>query len=76
MVAYLSLLVAYPPVEVLALQAQEVVTRLEDATLDGDGSGGVDVVPGDHAHCDPSTLALLNGVGDLRGRTAICFDLS
>ena len=62
---YLALLVPDSPVEVLALHAQEVVTRLDDAALAGDGARRVDVVAGNHAHGDPSALAHLDGIRDL-----------
>lgn len=64
---YLPLLVADPPVELLALQAQEVLPRVDDATLDGDGPGRVDIVTGDHADCDACSLALADGFWDLAG---------
>lgn len=64
--AHLSFFIAYPSVELFALQADEVISRLEDATLGGDGSSRVDVVPSDHPHCDTSTLAFPDGVWDLR----------
>lgn len=40
---------------------------MDDATLDGDGPGCVDVVSCYHAHCDASTLALLDGIRHLVG---------
>lgn len=58
---YLSLLVSDPPVELLPFEAQEVFSRVDDAALDGDGTRSVDVVPGDHAHGDPGSLALPDG---------------
>ena len=65
---HLSLLVADAPVELLAVDAQEVLPRVDDATLDGDGPGRVDVVPGHHAHRDARVLALHDGVGHLGSR--------
>lgn len=65
---YLPLLVADPAVELLALKAQEVLPRMDDATLDGDGPGCVDIVTGDHADCDACPLALSDGFWDLDGR--------
>lgn len=41
---------------------------MDDATLDGDGTGCVDIVPGDHADCDACPLALADGFWDLGGR--------
>lgn len=64
---YLPLLVADPPVKLLALQAQKVLPRMDDATLDGDGPGRVDIVTGDHADCDARSLALADGFWDLAG---------
>lgn len=63
---YLSLLVSDPPVELLPFEAQEVFSRVDDAALDGDGTRSVDVVPGDHAHGDPGSLALPDGFWHLR----------
>lgn len=63
--AYLPLLVADPPIEFFALQAQEVLSRVDNATLDGDGPGCVDIVTGDHADCDTCPLALADGFWDL-----------
>lgn len=69
--AHLSLFVAYPSVELFPFQAQEVVSGQQDATLGGDGSGRVDVVPSHHSHRDASTLAFPDGFWDLveRGNT-------
>lgn len=39
---------------------------MDDATLDGDGPRCVDIVSCHHAHCDASTLTLLDGIRDLR----------
>lgn len=64
---YLSLLISDPPVELLPLEAEEVLSGVDDATLDGDGTRSVDVVPGDHAHGDPSALALTDGFWHLQG---------
>ena len=63
--SHLSLLVADEPVELLPLQAQEVLPWQQDATLGGDGTGGVDVVPRHHPDGDPRTLALQDGIGHL-----------
>ncbi len=64
--AHLSFLVAYPSVELFALQADEIVSGLQDATFGSDGSSCVDVVPSHHPHCDASTLALPDGFWDLK----------
>lgn len=64
---YLPLLVADPPVELLAFKAQEVLPRMDDATLYGDGPGCVDIVTGDHADRDACPLALSDGFWDLAG---------
>lgn len=63
--AYLAFLVANPPVELLPLQAQEVLPRLDDATLDRDSPSRVDVVPGHHADCNAGTLAFSDSLRDL-----------
>lgn len=63
---YLSLLISDPPVELLALEAEEVLPGVDDATFDGDGTRSVDVVPGDHAHGDPGSLALPDGFWHLQ----------
>lgn len=62
---YLPLLVADPPIEFFAFQAQEVLSRVDNATLDGNGPGCVDIVTGDHADCDTCPLALADGFWDL-----------
>ena len=59
---YLVQLVADPAVELPPLHAQEVVARVQDAALEGDGPGSVDVVPGYHAHRDARALTLPDGV--------------
>lgn len=63
--AHLSFLIPDPPIEVFPLQTQEVFPGVEDATLEGDGTSGVDVVAGDHADGDACTLAFLDGIRDL-----------
>lgn len=63
---HLSLLISDPPVELLPLEAEEVLSRVDDATFDGDGTRSVDVVPGDHAHGDPGSLALPDGFWHLQ----------
>lgn len=65
-VAHLSFFVAYPSVELFALQAKEVISRLQDAAFGGDGSSCVDVVPGYHPHRDAGTLALPDRIWDLK----------
>lgn len=59
-VQYLSLFIANPPVEFFPFDAQEVLSRVDDATFNGNGSGGVNVVTSDHSHCDASTLTFTN----------------
>lgn len=66
-VSDLAQLVTDPTVELFPLQTQEVVSRLQDATFGGDGSGSVDVVSRDHADGDPSPLALPDGLWHLKG---------
>lgn len=56
--SHLSLVITDQLVELFALQTQEVLARQQDATLGCYGTGGVDVVPGNHAHGDASPLAL------------------
>lgn len=53
-------------VELFALHAHKVIQRVQDATLDGDGSGGADVVSSHHADCDPGSLAHPDGLWHLR----------
>lgn len=65
-VAHLSFFVAYPAVELLPLQTYEVVAGQQDATLGGDGSSGVDVVPGHHADGDAGTLTFFNRIWNLK----------
>lgn len=65
---YLSFFITDPAVELFALQAEEVISCLQDATFSCYSAGSVKVVPGDHAHCDSSTLALSNGIRDLSGK--------
>lgn len=64
--SHLSLLIADPAVELLALQADEVISGLQDATFGGDGAGRVDVIPGHHPHRDSSALAFPDGIWDLK----------
>lgn len=65
LLSHLSLLIADEPVELLPLQAQEVLPWQQDATLGGDGAGSVDVVPCHHPDSDPRTLALQDSVRHL-----------
>lgn len=62
---YLAFLIADAPVELLPLQAQEVLPRLDDAALGRNGPGCVDVVPGHHADSNASTLAFADSFRDL-----------
>lgn len=63
---YLAFLVSNPSVEFLPLQAQEIFTWLDDATLSCNCPGSVDIVSSYHTDCDASTLAFANGFRDLR----------
>lgn len=63
---YLSFLITDPPVELFAIDTEEVLSRMDDTTLDGYGPGCVYVVSCHHAHCDACTLTLLDGVGHLK----------
>lgn len=65
----LAHLVADPLVELFPLQTQEVISRLQNATFGGDGSGSVDVVSCHHADSDPGPLALPDGFWYLPGTT-------
>lgn len=65
-VQYLSLFITNPPVKFFAVDAQEVLSRVDDATFDGNGSGSVDVVTSHHSHCDASTLTFTNSIWHLR----------
>lgn len=60
--SHLSLVITDQLVELFALQTQEVLARQQDATLGRYGTGGVDVVPGNHAHGDAGLLALEDGI--------------
>lgn len=64
---YLAFLVSDPPVELLPLQAQEVLPGLNDAALGRNGTGRVDVVPRHHADCNASALAFADSFRDLEG---------
>lgn len=64
--SYLSFLVPDSSVEVFPLQTDEVVSRVDDATFSGDGSGCIDVVTSHHPYRDTRTLTLPNGVRHLR----------
>lgn len=52
-------------VEFLAVDNQVIHAGLDNATLDGDGTGRVDVVTRHHAHSDACPLALSNSFGYL-----------
>lgn len=62
---YLSFLISDPPVELFAVDAEKVLSGMDDTTLDGYGPGCVYVVSSHHAHCNACTLALLDGIGNL-----------
>lgn len=68
-IPYLSFLVADPPVELFAVDAEEIFSWVDDAALDGDGPSCVNVVACDHSHGDSGTLTLLDGVGHLNRDT-------
>lgn len=63
--AHLAFLIADPPVELLPLQAQEVLPRMDYATLGCDGPGGVDIIPSHHADRNACTLAFADSFRDL-----------
>lgn len=63
--SYLAFLISNSSVEFLPLQAQEVLSWLDDATLSCNSPGSVDVVSSHHTDCDASTLAFSNGFRDL-----------
>lgn len=65
---YLAFLITDPPVELFAINAEEILSWMDDPTLDGYGSGRVYVVTGHHAYSDACTLTLLNSIGNLNGR--------
>lgn len=65
---YLSLLISDPPVELFPVDAQEVFSRVDDATFNSDSSCRVDVVSCHHTHSDSSTLAFQDGVGHLQAQ--------
>lgn len=62
---YLSFVIANLLVEVFALQADKVLSRLQDSTFDGDGTGCVDVVSGDHTDSDACSLTFRNSIRNL-----------
>lgn len=64
--SHLSFLIPDSSIEVLALQTQEVITRLDDATFCSDGTCCVDIVTSDHAHSDTCSLAFPDGLRDLQ----------
>lgn len=63
--AYLSFFVAYPPVELFAFQADEVISRLQDAALCRDGPSCIDVIPRHHPHRNARALAFPDSFWDL-----------
>lgn len=63
--SHLSLFITDPTVELFALQAEEIIPRLQDTTFSCYSTGSVEVVPSDHADRDSSTLAFFNGIWDL-----------
>lgn len=64
--SHLSLVISDQPVEFLAFQTQEVLPRLQDATLGCNGAGGVDVVSRNHTYCDACALTLSDSFRHLR----------
>lgn len=68
----LAQLVANATVELPSLYAQEVISGMHDATLCGDGPGGVYVVSCYHADGDSSPLALPDGFWYLVGEVGYC----
>ena len=64
-VSHLSVSIPDPLIELLALEDEEVVSRLVDAALHGYWASGVHVVASHHADCDASLLAFPDGFGYL-----------
>ena len=64
----LSELVADPLVELFAFHTEEVLSRLQDATFDGDGSGSINVVSSHHADSDAGPLAPFDGFWYLKSQ--------
>lgn len=64
---HLALLIADNSVEFFAFQAQEVVSRGQNATFGGDGPGCVDIITGHHSDSNASPSAFGNCRGYLRG---------
>lgn len=62
---YLSFVIANLLVEVFAFQAQEVLSRLQDSTFGGDGTGCVDVVSSDHTDSDACSLTFRDSLRNL-----------
>lgn len=64
---HLALLVADKSVEFFAFQAQEVISRSQNATFGGDGPGCVDVITCHHSDSNASPFAFGNCIWYLRG---------
>lgn len=63
---HLSLVVSDLLVKLLALQTDEVLPGLNDATLGCDGAGGVNIVSSNHTYSNACTLALSDSLRDLK----------
>jgi len=68
-------IVADAPVKFSTVEYEEVVIRLQNATLGGNRARRVHVVAGYHAHCDAGTLTLADCVRHLQTRTYQCVNI-
>lgn len=59
--AHLSIGISYTLVEFATLQYEEIVSRLYNAALGGDGASCVHIVTCHHAHCDARLLTFSYG---------------
>ena len=63
--AHLIICILDSGIELLSLDDERPVARLDDAALGCDGAGSVDIVASDHTHGDAGPLALFDGLGHL-----------
>lgn len=61
----LSHFIVNASVELFALQTQEIISRMQNATFNGNCAGSIDIVSSHHANSDSSPLALSDGFWNL-----------
>lgn len=61
----LSHFIVNASVELFALQTQEIISRMQNATFNGNCTGSIDIVSSHHANSDSSPLALSDGFWNL-----------